>query len=144
MRKLIGIAIGMMLAASVARAQTVLNVSLTWTAPGCAATVTTDSSGVELTGPCNSQVYRASIASGAQCPAFSATAYTEIAAAQPENASAAAYVDTSVATGSTYCYAVTDTFALGGAPSGLSNIFPITVILQGTPGTPSGLSGTVK
>lgn len=144
MKKLIGILLGLILTAVTAHAQTALQVALTWNAPGCAATVTTDSNGAELTGPCNSQVYRAAITSGAQCPAFSPTAYTEIASAQPENSSTAAYVDTTVATGASYCYAVTDTFALGGAASGLSNIFPITVILQGTPGTPSGLSGTVK
>lgn len=142
MRKLL-LAIGILMAAAVCQAQS-RSVSLTWTATDCASTITTDANGVELTGPCVSQVYRAEVASGSQCPAFSVTAYTEIQSAQPENSSAAAYVDTTVTTGATYCYAVTDTFALGGAVSQPSNLFQITVILPGTPGTPGNLTGTVK
>lgn len=125
------------------KAQTALSASLTWNATGCAAVVSTDTNGIEIAGPCLSQVYRATVAAGAQCPAFSTTAYTEIAASQVENSSAAAYVDTTVVVGAVYCYAVTDTFALGGAASAPSNTFLLPIILTGTPGTPSGLSGTV-
>lgn len=142
MRKLAILAI-LILAPVLCRAQTTLEASLTWTATGCAATVATDTNGVEISGPCLSQIYRVSVAAGAQCPAFSTTAYTLIQAAQVENAAQAAYIDSSVTVGAVYCYAVTDTFALGGAPSTVSNTFQLPIILTGTPGTPAGLSGTV-
>lgn len=121
-----------------------LQVSLTWNAPSCASAVAANSSGQETAGPCSSQVYRATVASpAAACPVFSTSAYSLIAPAAAESSTSAAYADSTVATGSTYCYAVTDTFALGGAPSGVSNLFQITAIVGGSPGQPNGLSGTV-
>lgn len=143
MNKLAAIAL-FLLCGALAHAQTTLQASLTWTATGCAATVTTDTNGVEVSGPCLSQIYRVSVVAGAQCPAFSTTTYTLIQAAQTENSAAAAYIDTSVTVGAVYCYAVTDTFALGGAPSTVSNTFQLPIILTGTPGTPGNLTGTVK
>jgi hypothetical protein len=120
-----------------------LQVNLTWQAPGAASTITTGTNGTETAGPIVAQVYRASIVAGSPCPAFSATTYTLLNGTVLLTTTAAVYTDSAVATGSTFCYAVTDTFAAGGAPSPVSNLFSILVILTGTPAQPTGLSGTV-
>jgi hypothetical protein len=129
------------LAGTLAHAQ--LQVNLTWQAPGAASTITTGTNGTETAGPIVAQVYRVSIAAGGTCPAFSATTYTLLNGAVPLTTTAAAYTDSTVTTGSTVCYALTDTFAAGGAPSPVSNLFSLLVILTGTPAQPTGLSGTV-
>jgi len=117
-----------------------LQVNLTWTAPGCAAAIVTNA-GVETAGPCYGIVFRVPVTTGSACPAFSPTAYTSVTTTDPILSTAGSYSDTTVAAGSTYCYAVEDAFQAGGAASSPSNTFQIFAILLGTPGTPSGLTG---
>ena len=125
-----------------AHAQT-LQVNLTWTATDAATTITVGSTGTEATGPIASQIYRTPIVTGAACPTFSTTTYTLLNGSVPETSTAATFSDTTVVPGSSYCYAVTDTFAAGGAPSPVSNLFSIFVLLFGSPAAPTGLSGVV-
>lgn len=117
-----------------------VQVNLTWTATGCASTITA-TSGTETAGPCFGSVYRATAASG-NCPAFSATTYTVIASNLALTSTAAAFSDTTVPVGQVACYAVEDQFQAGGPASAPSNIFQILALIFGTPQAPSGLSGT--
>jgi hypothetical protein len=112
--------------------------SLTWTAPGCAATITTNSSGQEASGPCLGQVYALPVAAGTtSCTAFSTSAYKLLSGTVAVNSATGTYSDTSETAGTTVCYAVTDTFTAGGAPGSVSNTFPILILVSGgTPGTP--------
>jgi hypothetical protein len=118
-----------------------LKVDLAWSNPSCSATVSTNTSGQQTAGPCLAQVYRA--AATGSCPAFSTSAYTLLSAATAQNAATGAYTDASPVVGTTYCYAVTESFVAGGAASGVSNLFQIAVILSGSPAIPTGLHGSV-
>lgn len=117
-------------------------VGLTWNATSCASSISTTSTGMELSGPCYGQVYRIAVAAGAACPAFSLSTWTLMTASTPILSTAGAFNDLSIAVGQSYCYAVTDTFQAGGAASALSNTFPVFAIIPGQPGAPTGLSGT--
>jgi hypothetical protein len=122
----------------------ILEASLTWSNSTCASTITLGTGGAETSGPCTAQVYRATIANGASCPAYSSTAYSVIDASVAQNAPAGAYTDPTTLTNTTYCYVVADTFASGGGQGPVSSPFSLYMILTGTPGAVTGLSGTIK
>ena len=143
MKRLLTIALlaGIMSLGAHAQAAT-LQMNLTWTNSACAASIATSSTGTETAGPCTAQVYRVASTPGAACPAFSATTYSLLSGTVTQTTAAGAYSDTTVATGATYCWAVTDTFQAGGGASTAAT-FQGTVILVGTPPTPTGLTGSV-
>ena len=143
MKRNLLLALSAMIVMATAHAQT-LQVNLSWTAPGGATTITVGGTGVETSGPIAAQVYRVPLTAGNSCPAFSTTAYTLVNGSVPETSTSATFSDITVTPGLTYCYAVTDTFAAGGAPSPVSNLFSVLVIISGgSPGQPTGLSGVV-
>jgi hypothetical protein len=109
---------------------TTFKVNLTWNA----AQATSTWPGCTTAQPCVFAVYRA-VASGAICPAFSATAWTEIttSATRP---SAGAYSDKSAA-GLDVCYVVETVQA--SANSDPSNTYQ--TIVPAALGSPGGLSG---
>jgi hypothetical protein len=120
-----GLLLGAMLAlGSLAHAS---QVNLTWKAP-----VTTMSFGFN--------VYRTAQVSGS-CPTFSTTAWTQIVGSL--NSNTLAYSDTTIATGTTYCYAVTAYNTAQVGESGPSNIISVgTTVVSTTPPPPSSLLGT--
>lgn len=129
MRKLIGIAIGLMLAAG-CHAQippaSTKSAVLTWSAPQA---VTGGWQGCTTANPCVYAVYRA-ITTGSTCPATGSAQWSELTTASTRP-SALTYTDTTAA-GLNVCYAVETVQA--SLNSGPSNTVNLTV--PGVPGAP--------
>jgi hypothetical protein len=140
---------------SIAYAQSVVStvsIDWTWTSPGAATTITTNPAGTEISGPIWATMYHVLVLAGTStCPAFSPTAWTELAPNQmaiTTNATAgSSYVD-NVASGSLVCFAITEQFQAGGLSTAALVSSPVSAVQPSsgpaTPAMPTGLIGTVE
>lgn len=124
--------------ATLVQAASGVEAKLTLTSSSCAATAGYATTGVQTSGPCTGQLYRAAATvSGASvtCAAFSTSTYTLLSGTIAMAAPSAVYTDTTITPGNTYCYAATATFTAGGGPGAVSATFPLAAIVAG--GTPA-------
>lgn len=109
--------------------QTSFQVNLSWTVPAASP----GWSGCSTSAPCTFLVSKTPV-TGTTCP-LTASSYSSVGVSAPQ---ATAYVDSSVTSGTSYCYVVQTQQA--SAVSGSSA--PAFVVVPGTPGVPSTPSGT--